>query len=197
MKSARDIKSPDDGESSGGVLATTDSKRGRDRTSDKAGKAMDSLRQADEAPGRLMAPARRSFFELYKPGHGYYTRMCTGIGGGAIILGAGNFLFTNLEVFRDPNKPWTLWLQVSISLSVVVGLGLLLYWLAGVKHGTCDFLIATEGEMKKVSWSTRRELIGSTKVVIAFTFFLAVLLASVDTVFIHFFQFIGVLWSGT
>jgi len=54
-------------------------------------------------------------------------------------------------------------------------------------------MIATEGEMKKVSWSTRRELIGSTKVVIMFTIFLAVLLFFVDLGFQELFSRIGVL----
>ena len=54
-------------------------------------------------------------------------------------------------------------------------------------------MIATEGEMKKVSWSTRQEIIGSTKVVIFTTIFLAMLLFLVDLCFMKFFQFIGVL----
>ena len=58
---------------------------------------------------------------------------------------------------------------------------------------SCDFLIATEGEMKKVNWSTRREIWGSTKVVIVFTLFLAFLLFSVDIVFWSFFSAIDVL----
>ena len=58
---------------------------------------------------------------------------------------------------------------------------------------SCDFLIATEGEMKKVSWSTRREVIGSTKVVVLFTFLLAVLLFVVDFTFKTMFTLINVL----
>jgi preprotein translocase SecE subunit len=54
-------------------------------------------------------------------------------------------------------------------------------------------MIATEGEMKKVNWSTRREIIGSTKVVILFTILLAVILFTVDIVFMTFFAWIGVL----
>ena len=137
-----------------------------------------------------------TFFEIYKPSQGYYTRMCTAIAGGIMVLGAGNFLWTQLEAVRSADEQWTLWLQVGIPTAVVVGLGLLLYWVVGRKRGTCDFLIATEGEMKKVSWSTRGELIGSTKVVIAATIMLALLLCAVDLLFIRFFQFIGVLRGG-
>ena len=89
-----------------------------------------------------------------------------------------------------------MWLQYGIPALMVVALGLALFWVTGVNRGTCDFFIATEGEMKKVSWSDRNELVGSTKVVIAFTLLLGFLLAVVDMVFIEFFRFINVLRSG-
>ncbi|MBU0718456.1 MAG: preprotein translocase subunit SecE [Planctomycetes bacterium] len=54
-------------------------------------------------------------------------------------------------------------------------------------------MVATEGEMKKVSWSSKAEVIGSTKVVIMFTVLLAALLFVVDLVFQRFFTYIGVL----
>src|SRR3712207_7866772 len=41
------------------------------------------------------------------------------------------------------------------------------------KPANVDFLIATDSEMKKVNWTSRRELIGSTKVVIVFMFLIA------------------------
>ena len=43
------------------------------------------------------------------------------------------------------------------------------------KPANVDFLIATDSEMKKVNWTSRKELIGSTKVVILFMFLIAVL----------------------
>jgi preprotein translocase subunit SecE len=54
-------------------------------------------------------------------------------------------------------------------------------------------MIATEGEMKKVSWSTKNEIIGSTKVVIMFTVLLALVLFVVDLAFQTMFSSIGVL----
>ena len=61
------------------------------------------------------------------------------------------------------------------------------------KPRSADFMIATEGEMKKVSWSSRREVVGGTKVVIATTFILALMLWAVDLAFGFFFMEIGVL----
>ncbi|MBI1827694.1 MAG: preprotein translocase subunit SecE [Planctomycetes bacterium] len=54
-------------------------------------------------------------------------------------------------------------------------------------------MIATEGEMKKVNWSSRREVVGSTKVVILFSMAMALYLFVVDIVFQTLFQAIGVL----
>ena len=58
-----------------------------------------------------------------------------------------------------------------------------------------DFLIATDSEMKKVNWSTRAELIGSTKVVILFVLLIAVALFVFDTIFSTIFYLMHVLKS--
>jgi len=55
------------------------------------------------------------------------------------------------------------------------------------------FLSATEGEMKKVNWSTRKEVLGSTRVVIVIAFLIAVCLFVVDFGFGWFFRTIGLL----
>lgn len=149
----------------------------------------------DRGGGGFGSRGRSSFFDIYKPGQGYYTRLGTAIGGGVLILGAGDFLVGHL--LFDNESQWTLWLKYGLPALLVVGLGLLLFWITGVHRGACDFFIATEGEMKKVSWSDRNELVGSTKVVIACTLLLGFLLAVVDLAFIQFFQWIDVLRSGS
>jgi preprotein translocase SecE subunit len=73
-----------------------------------------------------------------------------------------------------------------------IGLALLAWWLINrQKHA--EFLIATDGEMKKVNWTSRRELIGSTKVVVFFMFFIAAVLFFYDVVFGYFFFMLDVL----
>lgn len=66
-------------------------------------------------------------------------------------------------------------------------------WRLMNKPSNADFLIATDGEMKKVNWTSRKDLIGSTKVVIMFMFMVAIFLALVDVVFSYFFHIVGVL----
>jgi len=58
----------------------------------------------------------------------------------------------------------------------------LMFWLIN-RPKTADFLIATEGEMKKVSWSSKKEIVGSTKVVIITSFIVAGILFGVDILF--------------
>lgn len=79
-----------------------------------------------------------------------------------------------------------------VAVELLIGAALV-YWLVGAKPETAEFLIATDGEMKKVNWSTRKEILGSTQVVIIWTFLIAGSLYLVDSVFAQFFQLIGVL----
>jgi len=82
----------------------------------------------------------------------------------------------------------------TIGVAVVVLIGVLLtYRFVGASPRTSDFLIATDGEMKKVNWSTRKDILGSTWVVIAWTFLLAACLFTVDIVFRTVFTWFGVL----
>ena len=145
------------------------------------------------APAAGKAPGSRRIFEIYKRGQGYYTRMGTAIGGGVIVLAGMNYLYQQLGVVYDPERTWTLYLRYGLPVAFGVVLGLALLWVAGLNRRCGDFFIATEGEMKKVSWSSRREIIGSTKVVILFTVILAALLFCVDILFMLFFSTIKVL----
>jgi len=140
--------------------------------------------------GAASAPANepsRGFLELYKPGQGYYTRVWTGAAAGLFICWGAHWLFTKLGVFNSKV------LQVSAAVAVILGFGLWAYHLLGRSRKVGDFLIATEGEMKKVNWTSRREIIGSTKVVIFVVIAMTVVLFLVDLFFMGFFSGIGVL----
>jgi preprotein translocase SecE subunit len=69
-------------------------------------------------------------------------------------------------------------------------------WYLMNKPSNVEFLIATDVEMKKVNWTSRRELIGSTKVVVSFMFLTAIFLFAVDMIFRLLMQLIGVLNKG-
>ncbi len=65
------------------------------------------------------------------------------------------------------------------SLIVILGVGLI-YWHVGRRPRSVDFLIAVDGEMKRVNWSTRQTIIDSTMVVIGATFLIAAVLFAAD-----------------
>ncbi|MFG0260450.1 MAG: preprotein translocase subunit SecE [Phycisphaerales bacterium JB041] len=86
-----------------------------------------------------------------------------------------------------------LYLQgAAAGLVLLIG-AVLIFFFIGSKPSSCEFLIATDGEMKKVNWSTRREVLGSTWVVIAASFLIAWMLYLVDMAFQTFFVAINVL----
>lgn len=73
----------------------------------------------------------------------------------------------------------------------VIGIG----WFVGSNPKSGDFLIATDAEMKKVHWSTYKQIRGSTIVVIVATFLIAGFLFVIDLGFSFFFRAIDVLQS--
>lgn len=86
-----------------------------------------------------------------------------------------------------------LYLQAGVAGTIMLVGAIALYIFIGSKKQTVEFLVATDGEMKKVHWTSYREVKGSTIVVIAATFLIAGFLFLVDTAFSTFFSFIKVL----
>ena len=85
-------------------------------------------------------------------------------------------------------------IALGVAVAVLVGMSLLGYWISN-KPGNVDFLIATDSEMKKVNWTSRRDLIASTKIVIIFMFAVAIFLFGVDLLFNFLFYHMHVLKS--
>ncbi|MGD9689825.1 MAG: preprotein translocase subunit SecE [Phycisphaerales bacterium] len=86
-----------------------------------------------------------------------------------------------------------LYVQGGLAFVVILAGAVVALWLAGIRRGTVDFLIATDSEMKRVNWSTPREIRGSTFVVIGACFFLSAALFVFDFIFQFVFKSIGVL----
>lgn len=149
-----------------------------------------TMERTEGAESRTEKP-RQPFFQLYKKGQGYYTRVGTAIGAG--ILAAGLADFVHSQLIFDADWAPGLWLKIGIPVLILVGLGVGIYWLVGVNRRSCDFLIHTNNEMKKVNWTSRREIIAATKVVILVTFLTAIVLFVVDFAFMRFFNWIDVL----
>jgi preprotein translocase SecE subunit len=131
---------------------------------------------------------------IYKPGQGYWTRVVTAIGAGLLILAGVQWLWAKLGLWIRGDS--AIYVQAAVALVVLAVFGILVYRFVGVRPNTCDFLIATEGEMKKVNWPTRREVFGSTGVVVAFLIITVAILFTSDLFFAWLFQTIGILDIG-
>ena len=113
-------------------------------------------------------------FEIYKKGQGKYTRLWTGLMLGA-ICGLGCMqLYHKLDA-----TDYSMWVKTLIPAVLFVGLAFLIFLLVN-KHNVADFMIASEGELKKVSWSSRQEITTSTIIVIVVVVLMAALLGATD-----------------
>jgi preprotein translocase SecE subunit len=183
--------------------SVTKSNQGNEAMADDESPEDNERERLPEKSGAATAVPRRGggFFTIYKKGQGYWTRMGTALGAAFIALLFADFVFTQMK-----SIPYThaangdpVYIPVSVCAGTALGiLALILFfvWRVTNKPSHVDFLIATDSEMKKVNWTTRKELIGSTKVVIFFVLLIAALLFTLDVVFGYFFQLIKVLEFG-
>jgi preprotein translocase subunit SecE len=113
-------------------------------------------------------------FDIYKRGQGKYTRLCSAFAI-AIVAGLGCLqLYKKLQA-----GDLGLWVETMVPAGLFVILAILIFWLVN-KPSLADFMIAAEGEMKKVSWSSRQEIAVSTFVVIIVVVIMALLLGTTD-----------------
>jgi preprotein translocase subunit SecE len=122
--------------------------------------------------------------DIYKRNQGRYTRGTTWLVGMAIVVAGAGALSEQLVMVQPV-------VRYGIPTVLVLLAAGGLFWLVN-RQKNADFLIATESEMKKVSWSSKREIIGSTKVVIVTALILAAVLFAVDQMFYHVFRFLNI-----
>ena len=113
-------------------------------------------------------------FDIYKRGQGKYTRLYSAFAG-ILIVGIGCFqLYTKLQALD-----LGLWVETMVPVALFMILSVLVLWIVN-KPTVADFMISAEGEMKKVSWSSRKEIAVSTFVVIVVVVGMAALLGVTD-----------------
>ena len=122
--------------------------------------------------------------QIYRKTHGRWTRLGTVAGVGILVVVGAGYIWQQMPVSAK-------WLRGLIPLSVVLICSYVLLRVVNSKKAA-DFMIATEGEMKKVSWSSKKEIIGSTKIVIATLLIMGVILFCVDLFFSKFMKIVGV-----
>jgi hypothetical protein len=126
-------------------------------------------------PARAKTSSDPGFFSIYKRSQGYWTRMGTAIA--AAVIGAfiaynvyrflPTFLslpeqgsMTNDQFAVATTQAEKLHQHIALGASLgFLALYALLGWYLMNKPSNVEFLIATDVEMKKVNWTSRRELI--------------------------------------
>ena len=120
--------------------------------------------------------------QMYKPGQGKYSRLGT-LFSVVIVVGIGCYRLYQMLGASD----LSFWITAMVPAAVFVALSAVTGWLLN-KPSVADFLIAAEGELKKVNWSSRKEVAVSTFVVIIVVLLMAALLGATDFVFQLIFQ---------
>ena len=122
-------------------------------------------------------------FKIYKRGQGYYTRLYSALLS-FVIVGTGCYvLYSKLQVVDN------IWVGSLVPAGVCLVSGLLIFWLVN-RPSVADFMISAEGEIKKVSWSSRREILFSTIIVIFVVALMAVMLWVTDMAFQLLFRYV-------
>jgi len=132
-----------------------------------------------------MATAIRKF------GQGYWTRMMSVVGFGLVAVLGAIWIWRMLDTV-SVGFP-SIYLASGVSVLFLAIVGATLWWFVGWNARSVDFLVATEGEMKKVNWSTKHELVGSTVVVIAVVFIISLFCWLFDFIFSTLFVWMKVL----
>ena len=129
---------------------------------------------------------------IYKSGQGYWTRMMSAAAFGLLVAQGTFWIWSK---FGNGGSDVAKYVAAGCALAFLAAAGSLVFWLLGRKHRTVEFLIATEGEMKKVNWSTRREVMNSTGVVIVTMLSISLFCFVCDRLFALVFLQVGVLDS--
>lgn len=126
--------------------------------------------------------------DLYKPMQGRYARLYTALGLGVVVaLG----LWRVFDALNESSK--------GVQVGVPAILGLVIGWVIFrlVEYPPfVEFLIATEAEMNKVSWTSRDDLYRATTVVLVTVVLMSVFLFGVDWLWSNLLQLLGVLKFG-
>ena len=119
---------------------------------------------------------------IYKRGQGYYTRLYTALVLFVIVATGSYVLYSKLQGSN-------IWVATLVPMVVCVLFGVVIYFLVN-RASVADFMIAAEGEIKKVSWSSKKEIIASTLVVICVVALMALMLWVADMVFQLIFRYV-------
>lgn len=121
---------------------------------------------------------------FYKRSQGYYTRLWSCLAIWFICAIGCYVLYDKLQTSGNE------WVYTGVPVILLSVITWFLYWLQN-RPSLADFLILSEGELKKVSWSSKAEITASTIIVIFVVISMAVFLGLIDLLFHAGFDKIG------
>ncbi|MCX7703928.1 MAG: preprotein translocase subunit SecE [Planctomycetota bacterium] len=113
--------------------------------------------------------------QLYRSGQGKWARLVAAGGSMALVIFGCWTLYNylmgfpslrKLEIGTIPGVEVVVNLPFLVAAVLFCTLGLFIYYFLGHHKKVCDFLIETELEIKKVSWPSGSEVLGSSLIVI-------------------------------
>jgi preprotein translocase subunit SecE len=123
--------------------------------------------------------------DLFKPMQGWYARVYTAAGLGLIAIAGVWRIFDAMQDYAPLRR-------FGIPALVALALGWVIFRIVHFPP-FAEFLIATEAEMNKVSWTSKDDLIRATTVVLSTVVLMAVFLFLVDTLWTFVLRMVGVL----
>ncbi|MFO0874902.1 MAG: preprotein translocase subunit SecE [Phycisphaerales bacterium] len=121
----------------------------------------------------------------------------TAIAGGVLAALGAAWLWEILIRFNYGKSIEPIYVAAAAALALLGLAAWFIYRIVATKPGSVDFLVATETEMKKVNWSTRREIFGSTWVVLMVTAGITLFVFVFDYTFFFLFVWMRVLDAAT
>jgi preprotein translocase SecE subunit len=129
-------------------------------------------------------------FKIYKSGQGKGARLLAGFSLEALTIygcyslynaintgGWANIVLANIPGVDEPLNP-----PLLVTLIVFGVVSFLVFSFCWNWHKSNDFLIETELEMRKVSWPSRSELVGSSLIVVVVVTILSFVILGIDYV---------------
>ena len=116
-------------------------------------------------------------FDIYKRGQGKYTRLCSTFA--AIIIAGLGCMRIYEKLHQNEIGPWV---ETIIPAGLFLVLAIVVLYMIN-KPSIADFMIAAEGEIKKVTWAKRSEIAVSTFIVIGVVIIVAFILGFTDLAF--------------
>lgn len=153
-----------------------------------------SAKPSKPAKGKATSAPRGMFVQFltnlvstnkYKPNQGWNARLYTFIG---IILVVASGVWSAHEILLDESPAW----RFGVPALIAAVCAWVTYRIVQFPP-FAEFLIATEAEMNKVSWTTKADLQRATTVVLTTVVVLAVFLFLVDWIWLFVLKLIGVL----